>query len=355
MPAGNRPNVTLIARKCGLSKMTVSRVLRNKGGVAPATRRRVLEVAERSGFVPKARAAEGTAQARTCCVLFQKEHSLKDAFFSGIILSIQDHLFRRGFSCSLGIIGEDYPAFLKLANMLNAAGGVGGVFIVGECPPSYINGLQAGFPCLVLIDYPGSPEIARPYNAVCVDNVYGAHLAMRHLLKLGRRRILLLCGREGHYFTEDLKRGYAEALAAGGVAACPELTAYADFHVQGGYRAVRQVLAAGAKFDAIFSNDEMACGAMKALAEAGVRVPADVSVVGFDGLPMGQAVSPSLTTVEVDRAELGRLAVERFLAFADGPLAEPPCEKISIFPRLVVRSSCGAAGPDAPADPASPA
>ncbi len=337
-----KPNVTLIARKCGVSKMTVSRVLRNQGNVSPATRQLVLDVAERAGFVPTGRyTAENSQAAKNYYVLFQEEHSLKDAYFSGIILSIQHELFAKGNSCSLGVIKEQYPDFLKLANILRSED-VKGILVVGESPPSYINALQAIFPNVVLIDYPGSPEIEKPYNAVCIDNVFGANLAMRHLFKLGRKRILLVTGREGHYFSEDLRTTYIQALTKKGIPVDPELIVHGDFHIQGGFRAVSDVLKNGVKFDAVFTNDEMACGALRALAQAGISVPGEVSVIGYDGLPMGEAVSPALTTIHVDRAEIGRLAVKRLLAIQNEPLKkEERYEKISVFPKLIIRESCG--------------
>lgn len=343
MPAKSKKlSAALIAKKCGVSKMTVSRVFRNKGNVSLATRRLVLDVAERSGFVSNGRYAGRNSQAtKNYYVLFQEEHSLKDVYFSDIILSIQHQLFKDGFSCSFSVIKDSYSEFLKLINILRTED-IRGIFVIGDTPPSYINGLQSNFINVVLIDYPGSPEILRPYNAICIDNVFGGHLAMHHLLKLGRKRILLICGREGHYFSDGLTEAYTEALTRNGIEVCPELIVHADFHVNGGFRATTEVLRNGIEFDAIFSNDEMACGALKALAQAGIDVPGDVSIVGYDGLPIGEAVSPSLTTVAVDRTEMGRLAVKRLLAIEKESVAGEKHEKISIFPKLVVRESCTA-------------
>jgi DNA-binding LacI/PurR family transcriptional regulator len=120
-----------------------------------------------------------------------------------------------------------------------------------------------------------------------------------------------------------------------------------DFHVGSGSRAAKDVLERGISFDAVFSNDEMACGAIKALKLANVRIPQDVSVVGFDGLPIGEVISPTLTTVVIDREKMGRLAVRRLLALERETGEDENLEKISIFPRLLVRESCGAARPAA--------
>jgi DNA-binding LacI/PurR family transcriptional regulator len=105
----------------------------------------------------------------------------------------------------------------------------------------------------------------------------------------------------------------------------------------------------GVTFDAIVSNDEMACGAIKALKQARIKVPTDVSVVGFDGLPIGEVVSPALTTIVVDREKMGRLAVKRLLALEQEMGTEERFEKVGLFPKLLIRESCGATIGRAPA------
>lgn len=335
-----KANITQIATKCGVSKMTVSRVLRNRPNVSEGTRRFVLEVAQKMGFMPDGCYATRAAAVGQYWILFQEACSVQDAVFSGIILSVQQELFRRGCGCSFGVLKNDYAEFLALNGILRS-GGAKGVLVVGEVPTEFINTLQKNFLNLVLIDYPGGPGIQMPFNAVCTDYVHGAHQAMRHLLDLGRKRILLVCGREGHYFSTDLVRAYREALAERKMDVDPALVVHGGFHVDDGYRAVRQAMRRKVAFDAVFANDEMACGAQRALVEAGKKVPRDVSVVGFDGLPMGEAVTPALTTVMVDREKMGRLAVARLLDIESEDGSHEKFEKITLFPKLVIRDSCG--------------
>ncbi len=338
-----KPSLTIIARKCGVSKMTVSRVLRNEPNVSLTTRNFILKVAEKAGFLPSGISHRDThTSGRDYCILFQPEYSKKDAFFSAIILSVQQELFERGFGCAVGIVKNDYSEFLKLNRILSAER-VQGVLVVGAIPPHYVARLVANRLNLVLIDYPGDPRIESPYNVVCADNVHGGFLALNHLLKLGRKRILLILGREGHYFSNDLLRAYKETLALHNIGLDPRLVVNGDFHVKGGFKAAKSVLEAGISFDAVFSNDEMACGAIKALKASGLKIPTDVSVVGFDGLPIGEVISPALTTVVVDREKMSRVAVKRLLALEDGVGDDEKFEKVIIFPELLVRESCGAA------------
>ena len=341
------PSLGVIARKCGLSRMTVSRVLRDEPNVSPGTREFVLRVAEKVGFRPS-RSLSRTEHftTRNYAVLFQPEYSLNDSFFSGVILSVQRELFEQGYDCSVGIVRNQYREFLKLNRMLRSRQ-VQGILVVGYIPPRYAEFLQDSFVNVVLLDYPGDPGIARPCNAVCVENVHGAHLALNHLLSLGRKRILLIIGREGHYFSNDLLLAYKETMAQHHLELDTRLIVKGDFHVESGSRAAKDVLERGISFDAVFSNDEMACGAIKALKLANVRIPQDVAVVGFDGLPIGEVISPTLTTVVIDREKMGRLAVRRLLALERETGEDENLEKISIFPRLLVRESCGAARPAA--------
>jgi LacI family repressor for deo operon, udp, cdd, tsx, nupC, and nupG len=336
-----KPNLSLIASKCAVSRMTVSRVLRNAPNVSPQTREFVLRVAEKMGFRPSGcYNLNQHASTKNCAILFQPEYSQKDAFFSGIILSVQRKLFEEGYDCSLGIVKSDYSEFLKLNRMLRSRR-VHGVLVVGDIPPSYVEVLRDNFLNLVLLDYPGDPGMDQPCNAVCVENFHGAHLALNHLLKLGRKRILLILGREGHYFSNDLLRAYKEAMAHYNLELDSRLLVTGDFHINSGFKAVKAVLEAGISFDGVFSNDEMACGAIKALKQSKLRIPQDVSVVGFDGLPIGEVISPALTTVVVDREKMGRLAVRRLLALEQETSDDEKVEKVCIFPELLVRESCG--------------
>jgi len=326
-----------------MSKMTVSRVLRNEPNVSPTTRDFVLRAAEKVGFLPSGtQQRTGGTSAGEYYILFESEYTQKGSFFSGIILNVQKELFDRGFGCAVGVIQNEYADFLKHSRILSARH-IQGALVVGGIPAQYAATLQTNLLNVVFIDYPGDSGLGRPCNAVCVENVYGGHLALNHLLKLGRKRILLISGRAGHYFSNDLLRAYQETLAQHNLELDPRLIINGNFHSKDSFRAVKAALEAGLRFDGVFSNDEMACGAIKALKLAGLKVPADVSVVGFDGLPIGEIVSPTLTTVVVDREKMSRLAVKRLLALNQEIGDDEKFEKISIFPKLLVRESCGGA------------
>jgi len=329
-------NLSLIAKHAGVSKMTVSRVLRNEENVSPKTHQAVMQAAEAVGFVP-ARPRRVRKETSHYYILFQQDCSVNDAYFSDIILSIQEALFEQGYGCSFGIVHENYANFVKLNSIMKSRE-ISGAFVVGEIPARHANALLEGLSPIIFIDYAGSPTLDYPYNSIATDNVYGGHQALRHLLGLGRRRIVLLTGRSGHYFTNDLLRAYEQTLAEYAIDIDPRLILQGDFHTESGHRAIAEAMSRGLDFDAIFSNDEMACGAIRALHEAGRSVPQEVSIVGFDDLPAGQMITPRLTTVAVDRKKMGQLAVRRLLEL-DGVSGDATHEKTALFPTLGVRES----------------
>ena len=152
--SANRMTISRLAEACGVSYMTVHRVLRDDPKVADDTRRMVLTTAEKMGFAPKRlKRFDAAVRWNTYHVLFQNAYSLADAYFSEIILGIQAELFSRGRSCSFGVLTDSYPDFVRLTDMM--ADSTAGVFFVGDIQPSYARALQKSYGKVVFIDNPG--------------------------------------------------------------------------------------------------------------------------------------------------------------------------------------------------------
>lgn len=337
-----RNSLEYIAEKCGISKMSVSRALRNDEGVSEATRELVFRVAQEVNYFPThSRKVPDKPTRKRYYILFQPYYMGQGTFFNELLLSIQMELFAKGDECSLGTIERDYTEFLRLYKMIDQED-VGGLFIVGDAPIEYLNALLNGFERVVFVDYPGDLRLVKSCNSVYVDHVEGCYKAVEHLLNLGRRRILLIYGDDEHYFTHDMLVGYKTALAHHHIDCAEELLVHGDYTVHGGQQAITTALNNGVQFDAVFSTDIIASGAMNALTSQGITIPRDVSVVGFDGLPLGLATTPPLTTVFADRNRLGRLAVKRMRELDEEKGSESKCVKMSLSPELVIRKSCGA-------------
>src|SRR5512136_1165544 len=172
------------------------------------------------------------------------------------------------------------------------------------------------------------------------DNVGGAREAVTHLLRLGRCRVATITGPQNMIAGADRLAGYVAALRNRGVMSDPSLIAESDFTEAGGFRAMQQLLSH--RLDAVFAaSDIMAIGAMRALREAGLRVPEDVAVVGFDDLPQSARIEPPLTSVRQPIYRLGATAVDSLLDLFEYP--DSPPRRIVLPTELVVRTSCGSA------------
>jgi LacI family transcriptional regulator len=180
----------------------------------------------------------------------------------------------------------------------------------------------------------GRPEHDVSY--VDVDNAGGARMAAHHLCELGYRRIAYLGAPTNTTAGRDRLEGFCAGLADRGRTLDPELRVDGDFTEMGGYRAMQRLLPS--RPDAVFAaSDTMALGAMRALAEAGLDVPGDVAIVGFDGMPASEHTAPPLTTVRQPVAETGRRAAELLMKVIGGEATPPATEILPV--ELVVRES----------------
>jgi LacI family transcriptional regulator len=183
----------------------------------------------------------------------------------------------------------------------------------------------------------------RTYDSLNIDNRGGAYAVTEHLLKLGHRRIGLITGPVRNHDARERLRGAHEALRAAGVEPTPELEVTGDFSESSGHAAASRLLELGEPVTALFAaNDSMAIGALSALGEAGVRVPEQMAVAGFDDIPIARYVTPPLTTVRVSMPELGGRATRRLFE-AMSPRGQVARRQELLPTELTVRRSCGAA------------
>ena len=175
-----------------------------------------------------------------------------------------------------------------------------------------------------------------------MDNDGGARLMVEHLLSLGHRRIVFIQGPSGNRDASERELGCREALASH-APGNPVITLSGDFSEESGYRAGQQMLAMRPRPDAVFAaNDMMAIGCMAALREAGIGVPEEIAVCGFDDVPMARYVTPPLTTIQVHIAELGGQAMELLGEQIDNPGSVAAGTRRHVRAELVVRASSGA-------------
>jgi DNA-binding LacI/PurR family transcriptional regulator len=304
-----RPTSADVAAAAGVSRTTVSFVLNDRADIKipAATRVRVLDAARQLDYHPHAPARQ-LAGGRThviALVLHQSpEQVASDAVLAETLRGLASAARSRGFRVLVEPLGPD-TADASYSSLLRAQH-ADGLVISGprSDDPALIDLVADGFPIVLQGAFPDLDV-----TSVDVDNVAGARGAVEHLLSLGHRRIACITNAPLVYTAAQARlTGYLEALAAAGIEAAPELVAEAAFDAPSGHVAMAGLLAR-TTFDAAFvASDVVALGAIGALRSAGLRVPDDVSIVGFDDIPLAAYFDPPLTTVRLPAFELGQAA-----------------------------------------------
>lgn len=298
-----------VARAAGVSTATVSRTLNASGLVAAGTRRRVQAAIAALGYQPNRVARSLVLKTtHTIAVLLP---DITNPFFPLLVKGVQLAADEQGYGVLLCHTGGD-PSKEEFFLEVLRGQQVDGVLLVGlvSRPESLKRLSRHGLPVVALdrpVDLPGSA-------AVRVDHLGGGHLATAHLLELGHRRIAHIAGPPGLTVSQERMAGYRQALTNYGLVFDPDLVVDGDFSEEGGYQGVSTLLARGEQFTALFAaNDLTAIGAMTAFRERGLRVPEDVSVVGFDDIHLAAYVSPKLTTIRQPAYQMGRCAATQLI------------------------------------------
>lgn len=327
------PRMVDVAKLAGVSQQTVSRVVNHKSNVDPAMRARVELAIEQLRYKPNPAArALATSRSMNLGVL---SFGLSLYGPSEALYGIAEEADGRGYETSLIPIENVDPGTVTRAVERLIAGAVDGIILLTSVRSAVhaLDGLDIDVP--IVLFGPGEPGSSR---VVTVDEEAGARAATRHLLDLGHETVWHVSGRHGWLANDARIRGWAGELSRSGRVTPPLLES--DWTTASGYEAGLRI-ADDPSITAVFvSNDHAALGVLKALADRGVEVPGDVSIVGFDDVPQAAYFRPALTTVRVDFAEAGRACVRQVLAM----LADDESEASLATPRLVVRESTAVTG-----------
>ncbi len=338
----DNPTSRDIADLAGVSQATVSRALRNSPLVREETRNRIHKIArELNYFVNRNAAGLRTHQSNTLALLLFEDTDGTDTTMNLFFLSMLDNITRSaaklGYDVlvSLQQISDDWHIQYQASHRAD------GLILLGYGDyAEYREKLAALAAANTRFVIWGPLVMDQPGCSFGCDNENGGYQATRHLIDLGRKRIAYI-GRMARRSPEHAARyaGYVRALREAGEAPIDKLRVPADNSESLGYEAVQRLLERGESFDAVFAvTDLIAIGAMRALQEAGLRVPHDVSVVGFDDMPLAAYVTPALTTVQQNAQIGGARLVEGIVNLIEGKTVQSGL----LAPRLVVRESCGA-------------
>jgi DNA-binding LacI/PurR family transcriptional regulator len=322
-----------IAARAGVSVSTVSRVLNNVTGISEAMQRRVMAAAAELGYRRLEIRAQPLLQNVGLFTSLPLATSL-DPFHADILSGVETECGRQGIHLTYTTFGRA-PSSAELILDRLKQNPVDGILLLSVDDPALAERLLALGLLIVMINV---DQRELPVDTFLPDNRQGTLLAMRHLIAHGHQRILHLTRFERRTIRRRYET-YQVALAEAGIPLDPALVVDTTLNSEHSYEILKQILAAGRPaFTAIFcANDTSALGAMRALQEAGLRIPEDISIVGFDDLPTTAFLSPPLTTVRVEREELGALAVRRLLDRAAMPGLTPI--RVELACRLIKRQS----------------
>jgi LacI family xylobiose transport system transcriptional regulator len=335
--AGRSPRTATlaeIAREAGVSAPTVSKVLNGRADVAPATRSRVEDLLRAHGY--RRRRAE-SGRSPLIDLVF---HELESAWAMEVIRGVENVARDAGLSVVLSESAGRLTPGRTWADQVAARRPHGVVLVLSGLDESQRALLTSRSIPFVVMDPAGDPGADVP--SIGATNWQGGLAATRHLIDLGHTRIGAISGPERMMCSRARVDGYRAALETAGLPVDPALIRTGDFHHETGYRLGRELLRLPERPTAVFAgNDLQALGLYEAARELGLRIPEDLSVVGFDDLPVARWVGPPLTTVRQPLTEMAEAAARLVLELGRGDEA-PVATRVELATSLVVRASTGA-------------
>ena len=344
------PTVYEVAERAGVSTATVSRVLAGNERVLPPTRDKVLTAVAELGYVPSG-AAKDLAARRTgvlglCFPDLVGDQDIVESdanyWYDEVIRGMERAARRRGYAVLIAASHESDDVDL----VLTVAGRCDGLAVLAHTVPvSTLEHIARRIPVVLLAGQRPPGGTANVLDHLLVANEAGAHEVTTHLLDThGYTEIGFVAGPPDSPDSSSRFCGYRRAMTGRGLGVPERPRWHGDFTTAGGRRVAAGILAAGRPPRALVcANDQTAIGAMTALREAGLKVPADVAVTGFDGIQLGEHLRPSLTTVVQPMRELGQAAVRLLEERMDD--GSPPPRTVELGVRLAVRASCGCPEP----------
>lgn len=330
-----------IAERCGVSKSSVSLVLNNRKGVSDGTRQRIQKAMGELGYRPlrstrrgvRSRSSNGSRDGVIGFLAFDRWANAGHSYYGPILTGASVHAKGVGYGLTYTQVldpSQVEPEEVDLAS-------VDGLLITGRPQPGFIELLRArGLPFVVVS--PSTPHIDA--DSVRPENIEGSWIATRHLVLLGHRKIGYLGGEESNTDAQERYFGYRLALQEGGLPVDDDLVTFTDFSPPGGEAGLKQLIERDTGVTAVYAGgDYLALGVYEAAHKAGLSIPHDLSVVGFDDIEPVRYLRPGLTTMQMDLQAIGARSVDRLLQLLD---EEQPPVNLRVPSKLLVRDSTAA-------------
>ncbi len=335
--AGRATTIVDIARAAGVSKSTVSYVLKGSPLVKAGTRARVEAIIEQYGYIYNRSAA--SLRTATSTFVGMVISDLTNPFFAELAAGIEDALYKSGYVPMLANTNEDIQRQAQVLRSMREHSVAG--IVMSPARGTDCEALSAMLPALVPTVIVMRRVIGSPLAYVGQDNREGARLGVAHLIRLGHRRIAFLGASQTITTRQERIAGWQDAHEEAGLRADPDLIFESQPTREGGKICVLNALEARPTPTAFFCyNDIIAMGASRALTNRGIRVGQDVGVVGFDDIAEAEHNAPPLTTISCDTRQLGALGAESLISMLQGQA--PSNHALTTPARLIARESCGA-------------
>lgn len=332
-----------VAKKCGVSTMTVSLAMSGSIRIPEKTRKKILKAVEELQYhrnVIASNLAKNAAM-NLAAVVPQLNHIFTDPFFGEAISGIYDAAQLDGYDVLLKVASPQFISQKIYLRLFQEKKIDGMLYIAGRSRDTYLRDfLKFKFPLIQVGTY--LPGIPLPY--IVGDNLMGGYLAAKHLIGLGHKKIAMITGNFGILSARDRHEGYKNALQEAGIPYDRNLAASANFDEQTAYVAMQGLLKEGVT--AVFcGNDLMAIGAIKAIKKSGLQVPQDIAIVGMDNIRLGEMITPSLTTVQYNvysfAGKAVRNLVEIIQSYKQNKKVNVKEVSETVPVELVIRDSCG--------------
>jgi LacI family transcriptional regulator len=333
------PTLEEVARLAQVSRSTVSRVINDHPNVRDETKDRVWQAIRESGYQPHALARSLVTNRTQIVGMIIPEAVTKifvEPFFPLVLRGATETCNAHNYQLILSLFSTSSDQVDMYQRVLRS-GYLDGVIVTSAAADDTLvaNILRDRIPLVTIGRHPNEQV-----HYVDADNVGGARMAVEHLIRLGHRRVATITGRLSLSAGQDRLEGYRQALQAHGLALDDDLIVEGDFGESSGAAGMQALLPKSP--DAIFvASDTMAIGALRVLRQAGLRVPRDVAVIGFDDIPASSVIEPLLTTVRQPIERMGSMAIEILLGVLANDTENGTAHRIILPTELVIRESCG--------------
>lgn len=329
-----RPTIADVAKKAGVSMMTVSRAINHKPGLSEELRKKILIIAEEMGFKPN-QIARGLATQKSATIGLVVP-DITNPFFSHLALGVEGLAFEHGYSVFVLNTAEMVTREKSILDLL-VQQRVDGVILCGaRMPMDEMRKQFDRFPGMVLVNR--TLETPHPnVVSIDVDDQQGASLAVRHFLTQNRKSIAYITGPHNSHSNMKRLKGYRSTLEAAGIKFETQLVQTGAPNTEGGRIACQALLQRRPDVDAVFAfNDLVAVGIIQVCQEYGKLVPQEIAVIGADDIPLATIFKPQLSTLHINLGDVGRQAMQSLFDLIQG---EAPPDRICIQPELILRES----------------